>query len=55
MTKMTGAFSISRMEFVIAPAPSVEARPATVGACQVRAQWSILLVPMTARMNFIIM
>ena len=54
ITIISGAFSISWMEFVIAPAPSVEARPATVGACQVRAQWSTLFVPMTARINFII-
>jgi hypothetical protein len=37
---------------VIAPEPKVVARPATEGACQVRAQLSMLLVPITARMNF---
>ena len=43
---------ISRIEFVIAPEPSVAARPATVELCHNRAQWSTLLVPITARMNF---
>ena len=41
----------SSMELVIAPEPSVVARPATVGACQVRAQWSMLLVLMPARVR----
>jgi hypothetical protein len=49
MTKMTLAFSTSAMLLVIAPEPSVAARPATVELCQSRAQWSMLLVPMTAR------
>ncbi len=40
------------MELVIAPLPKEVARPATVGACQVRAQWSTLLVPITALTNF---
>ena len=35
---------ISRIVFVIAPDPSVVARPATVGACQTRAQLSVLLL-----------
>ncbi len=34
----------SSMEFVIAPEPSMVARPATVGACQTRAQQSTLFV-----------
>ncbi len=41
-----------RKEFVIAPEPNVVARPATVGACQVRAQWSMLLVPITDLKSF---
>jgi hypothetical protein len=50
--KMTSMPSISRMEFVMAPDPKMAARPATVGECQRRAQWSTLLVPTAARMNF---
>jgi hypothetical protein len=38
MTKMQAACPISEMEFVMAPLPSVAARPATVGECQRRAQ-----------------
>ena len=34
------------------PAPKTAARPATLGACQVRLQLSMLLVPMTERTNF---
>ncbi len=41
--------SISSMVLVIAPLPNEVARPATVAACQRRAQWSTLLVPITAR------
>jgi hypothetical protein len=51
-TNMHAAFAISEMEFVMAPLPRVAARPATVGECQRRAQWSMLFVPMTARTNF---
>jgi hypothetical protein len=40
------------MELVMAPLPNVVTRPATVGACQRRAQWSRLLVPSTARASF---
>ena len=41
----TSAFRhTSSMEFVIAPEPSMVARPATVGACQTRAQQSTLFV-----------
>ncbi len=36
------------------PEPKAVARPATVGACQVRAQWSMLFVPITARKSFCI-
>jgi hypothetical protein len=32
------AFANSLKEFVMAPEPNAAARPATVGACQVRAQ-----------------
>ena len=54
MTKNILAFSKSAKELVIAPEPNVVARPATVGACQVRAQLSMLLVPITARKSFCI-
>jgi hypothetical protein len=36
--RITSAFSISSMEFVIAPLPNAAARPATVEECQRRAQ-----------------
>ena len=52
MAKIKGASSSSGIEAQEAPRPTVIARPATVGACQVRAQLSTLFVPMTARMNF---
>ena len=52
MTNSTSLFSISAMEFVIAPEPNTVARPATVALCQSRAQWSTLFVPTAARMNF---
>jgi hypothetical protein len=52
MTSITWAFSISLIELVMAPLPNVVARPATVGACQSLAQWSILLVCSTARASF---
>jgi hypothetical protein len=38
ITRMDLASTISPIEFVIAPLPSVATRPATVGACQRRAQ-----------------
>ena len=44
----------SANEFVIAPEPNEVARPATVGACHVRAQWSMLFVPTTERNSFCI-
>jgi len=47
MTRITFDLMTSAMEFVMAPEPSVVARPATVALCQSRAQWSMLLVPMT--------
>ncbi len=34
------------------PAPNTVARPATLGACQVRLQLSIWLQPITTRTNF---
>jgi hypothetical protein len=52
--RMQSDSSISGMELVIAPEPNALARPATVEECQRRAQWSILFVPMTARVSFII-
>jgi hypothetical protein len=42
----------SGVELVIAPLPKAAARPATVGACQRRAQWSTLLVLKKARASF---
>ena len=44
--------STSRYELVPPPAPKTVARPATEGACQVRLQLSMLLLPRTARENF---
>jgi hypothetical protein len=44
--------SISRYELVPPPAPKTVARPATLGACQVRLQLSMLLLPRTVRENF---
>ena len=52
ITKMTSASSISSSEFVIAPAPKVAPKPATVLAWHNRAEWSMLLVPNTIRANF---
>jgi hypothetical protein len=52
MTKIQAASPISEIEFVMAPLPKVVARPATVGECQRRAQWSILFVPITVLTNF---
>jgi hypothetical protein len=36
----------------MAPLPKEAASPATVELCQRRAQWSTLLVPIAALMNF---
>lgn len=44
--------SISRYELVAPPAPNTVVRPTTLGACQVRLQLSMLLLPTTARANF---
>src|SRR6476659_5910694 len=44
--------SISRYELVPPPAPNTVARPATLGACHVRLQLSMLLLPSTTRLNF---
>ena len=52
MERTHRASRISLMGLVIAPLPKVAARPATVGACQRRAQWSTLLVLSTALANF---
>jgi hypothetical protein len=49
---MTSVFSISSYELVPPPAPKTVARPTTLGACQVRLQLSMLLLPMTERVNF---
>jgi hypothetical protein len=50
--RMTSVSSISRYELVPPPAPKTVARPTTLGACQVRLQLSILLLPITERTNF---
>lgn len=50
--RMTFVSSIARYELVPPPAPKTAARPATLGACQVRLQLSMLLQPMTDRTNF---
>ena len=52
ITKMQLASSNSLKELVMAPLPNAAASPATVGACQRRAQWSMWLWPNTARANF---
>src|SRR5437763_11321326 len=49
---MTSVLSISSYELVPPPAPKTVARPTTLGACQVRLQLSMLLQPMTERVNF---
>src|SRR3989442_11594364 len=49
---MKFASSISTYELVPPPAPTTVARPTTLGACQVRLQLSMLLLPSTWRMNF---
>ena len=45
---------ISAIELVIAPDPNAMASPATVGAWQVVAHWSMLLVPPAVRASFCI-
>src|SRR3954451_25371837 len=49
---ITSAVSASWYDDVPPPAPKTVARPTTDGACQVRLQESMLLVPITARANF---
>src|SRR6266850_3245796 len=49
---MRSVSSASRYDEVPPPAPNTVARPATLGACQVRLQLSMLLLCMTARVNF---
>lgn len=49
---MTSVSSTSLYELVPPPAPKTRARPATLGACHVRLQLSMLLEPMTTRANF---
>src|SRR2546425_893269 len=49
---MRSVSSTSRYDEVPPPAPNTVARPATLGACQVRLQLSTLLLPMTTRVNF---
>src|SRR3954451_24317433 len=49
---MRSAFSTSSYELVPPPAPNTVARPTTEGACQVRLQLSMLLLPRTCRTNF---
>jgi hypothetical protein len=51
-SKMTSVSSTSWYELVPPPAPKTVARPTTLGACQVRLQLSMLLLPMTRRANF---
>jgi hypothetical protein len=55
MAKMHLALPKSSILLVMAPLPNVVARPATVGACQRRAQWSMLFVRSTALPNFCMM
>src|SRR6202163_4594074 len=50
MTRLVS--SASRYDEVPPPAPNTVARPATLGACQVRLQLSMLLLPITTRVNF---
>ncbi|MOA27563.1 hypothetical protein D3C78_1484460 [compost metagenome] len=52
ITRISSAWSMSAMLLVIAPEPRVRARPATDGLWQMRAQWSMLWLPSTARANF---
>ncbi|MNN22883.1 hypothetical protein D3C81_1362610 [compost metagenome] len=52
ISRIRSAASTSAMLPVIATEPRVSDRPATVGLWQMRAQWSMLWVPSTARANF---
>jgi hypothetical protein len=49
---MTSVFSTSSYEDVPPPAPKTVARPTTLGACQVRLQESMLLLPTATRISF---
>src|SRR3989440_8405226 len=49
---MTFVSSASRYDEVPPPAPNTVARPATLGACQVLLQLSMLLLCITTRVNF---
>src|SRR5512141_494393 len=48
----TSVSSTSRYELVLPPAPKTVARPTTLGACHVRLQLSMLLLPNAARASF---
>jgi len=52
MIRMHLASASSDMELVMAPLPKARARADTVEAWQSRAQWSMLLVCITSRVNF---
>ena len=52
INKRTSALSKSSTVLVGEPLPNIVARPATLGACHVRLQPSILLLPMIVRINF---
>ena len=49
---MQSAWRISPIGFVMAPLPKAMPKPVTELEWQRRAQWSTLLVPIPARMNF---
>src|ERR1700694_1906923 len=51
-SRTSSVSSASRYEDVPPPAPNTVARPTTLGACQVRLQLSMLLLPMATRANF---
>src|SRR4029453_18268079 len=50
--RTTSVSSASRYELVPPPPPKTVASPATEGACQVRLQLSMLLLPRTVRDSF---
>jgi hypothetical protein len=52
VTSRQSASRMSRMGLVIAPPPKAIPRPETELAWHSRAQWSMLLVPMAARISF---
>ena len=49
--RMQSVSSISWYELVEPPSPNTVARPATLGACHVRLQLSMLFEPITTRAN----